>query len=454
MLVSPMRLPQHSLRIFVTSTLIVAGIATAADPAPEWDLGRLVDVGLQNSPSTRAAWARARASREAIGEARSSYYPDIIAEFRGGADRWYTPAATAPDNFNRLQATVALGIEYLLLDFGRRDADVKRTLAMFEAAGWSARREMQEVVFAIQSAYFRHEAAYHQLEAARVRLRFARLLDEQILKEAATGLRAEPDVRDAAAERRAAEAAVASAEARLHNAAGRVRVAAGLPANAPVRIAAGTRLPDSEAMRADVDVLVGKALALRPDLAAAEASVEAASEAERRAAAEFFPEVRAEAEYVYSNFRYTARDGRVGGTYQENLNGYGAFLTVGWDIFDGFERISKLRRRRAEVEAARDDLEGSRLQATSDVWTAYHDSMGAASELASSESAATAAAENFRAAEAAATSGLIDITELTDSASRLADSRAAVAEATADYSTSLAALALALGTPPLKGSVP
>ncbi|GAB4171858.1 MAG: hypothetical protein Fur0032_11220 [Terrimicrobiaceae bacterium] len=429
--------------------MIGQALAVGADPEPPtWDLGRWIDVGLQNSPATRSAWARAQASREAIGEARSAYYPDLIAEFRGGADRWYTPAATAPDNFNRLQATVALGIEYLLLDFGRRDADVKRTLAMFEAAGWSARREMQAVVFAIQSAYFQHEAAARQLEATRSQLRFARLLDEQIRKEVATGLRAEPELREAAAGLAAAEAAVAGADARLQNAAGRVRVAAGLPANAPVRVAAAGPLPTSSPFRADVNLLVSQALALRPDIASAEANVVASEAASRRAAADFYPEVRLEAEYVYSNFRYTARDGRVGGTFQENLNGYGAFLTVSWDIFDGFERISKLRRRRADAEAARLDLEGSRLQSTGDVWTAYHDSLSTASDLASSEISLASAEEDYRAREAAAQTGLIDITELSLAASRLAEARAVVASAVANYSTATAALALAIGSPP------
>ena len=164
-----------------------AGEILAADPMPafeaskNYDLGSLVELGMANNPKTRSALSTARAAGAAAREARAPYWPTVAAEFNGGYDKWYTPATAAPDFFRRQQATTVLSIQYLLLDFGRRAADVRRAVAMFEAAGLLYDRKVQEVVFAVQSRYFAHEAAVSKeaastalVEAARTALEIGR----------------------------------------------------------------------------------------------------------------------------------------------------------------------------------------------------------------------------------------------------------------------------------------
>ena len=42
-----------------------------------------------------------------------------------------------------------------------------------------------------------------------------------------------------------------------------------------------------------------------------------------------------------------------------------------WDLFDGFDRVEKVKRRLAEEEAARAELEIQRLDTILDVWSSY-----------------------------------------------------------------------------------
>lgn len=418
------------------------------------DLGSLIDLGLANHPGTRAAWFRARAASAAVGEARAACYPRISARFEGGSDQWYTPAANGPDNFRREQATTVLSLEYLLLDFGRRAADVEQSVARFDAAGLAYERQLQQVVFGVQRCYFAHEAALWRERAAASLLEVAQVLFSTVKKETETGLSSTPELLAARKKVFEAESEAEAARALVRTTLGDLCVAVGLPADTPLKVASSSPPASTTDLREKVEKLIGQALSTRPDLAARAADVRASEAATRRAAADFFPEIRLEGKYAHSTFGYDAHDGRTKGSYAEDLNGYGGFLVASWDLFEGFERVQKERRRRDEEKAAREELEQARLDATRDVWTAYHDNLSAASRVDFAESFVTSAKETFDAARSGYESGLCTISEYSEAAGQLAFAQSVRAGALSDYSTSLAALAFASGMPRIGEDLP
>jgi len=413
-----------------------------------YDLGNLLELGIANNPRTRAAWFRAEAASAASREARAPYFPKAGAAFEGGADKWYTPSVAAPNVFTRTQATMVLSIEYLLLDFGRRAADVARAVAFCEGAGFVFERKVQEVVFEIQRRYFAHEAALWKECAAVSLLEFANAAAETVEMEARNGLSARPELLQARKNVLEARYELEAARTLARNSLGELCVAIGIPANSRLALAANDLPAASGDLRESAGQLIETALASRPDLAARAADVRASEAASHRAEADFFPEVGLEGRYAYSAFRYEAETGANKGTNAAGINGYGGFLTVKWDLFDGFERVERVRKRHEDEKAAREELEDSQLAATRDVWTGYHDTLSAARRVEFAEGYVASARENLEAVEAAYKAGLSRIFELTEAAGQLAAARSIRAGAVADYSTSLAALALAVGTMP------
>lgn len=428
-----------------------------ADPAPRfseentYDLGSLVNLGLSTDPATRAAWYQAGAAEAAVGEARAPYFPKVSVRFEGGSDKWYTPAANAPDNFRREQATTILSIEYLLMDFGRRAADVQRAVAVFDAAGLAYERKLQQVVFDVQRCYFAHEAALARQSAATAVLEFTRTLAATVKRETETGLSAGPELLATRKKVLEAEYEAESARALVRTTLGDLCISVGLPANAHLKVAASQPPVSTVNLREQAGKLIEKALDSRPDLAARAAEVRASEAATRRATADFFPEVRLEGKYAYSAFGYDAAAGKQHGTYREDINGYGGFLVASWDLFDGFDRLQKERRRKQEEKAAREDLQQARLKATRDVWTAYQDNLSAARRVDYAEGFVASAKETFEATQSGYQSGLCTISEYSDAAGQLALARSARAGALAEYSTSLAAMAFAAGEPAVGG---
>lgn len=420
--------------------------ATSFSAEKDYDLGELLDLALAQDPRVAAAWHRAKAMEAALGEARAPYWPRLVADFMAGSDQWYTPAAPGVDNFRRVQATVVLAVEYLLLDFGRRDADVHRTLALLESAGFLAQRQMQETVFSVQSAWFAHEAARWQETAALAAWQSARIRLQTIEKEVTTGLKSTPDFLLARKSEWQARFRRDEAANQVKITRGELCFAAGLPANAPLRTRVSSQPPLSPQLRQTVSQLIEESLAARPDLAARAAEVRASVQAVRRARAEFYPEVRLEGNYAFSTFGYRAESGRTGGTYSENLNGYGGFLTASWELFDGGERLSRVRREEAEQAVRENQLTESRLRSTVDVWTAYHNFLTSGTLVEYTETWVASAREDNAALEAAFASGLEDLATREDVRSLLAIAEYELAAAQANYSTNTAALLYALGT--------
>lgn len=421
----------------------------------KYDLGSLIDLALNNNPSTRASWSQAKAASASIGEARALYYPWVRSNFVGGYDYNYLPTASGPNIYSRNQATIFLSMEYILLDFGRRDADVRRTVATFQALGWTYQRNLQETIFALQKAYFTHEAALWRKKSAEANLIFAQTLSTMISRENETGLSAEPEVLKARKRVLEVQYELEASIAAVLNTQGELCIVVGLPANSPLEIAETEPPVSTKKLRGDANELISRALLLRPDLAARAAEVRASKEATKRAVADFFPVVKLEGQYANSTFGYTGSDSLIHGTYNRNfISGYSGFVTVHWDLFDGFERIFRVRRRQEEDKVAQKNLEQLQLNATRDVWTAYNNSISAAQRVGYAEGFVASAKESLNAMSAAVNTGLTNVTDYSEAGSNLSFAQSELATAVADYSTTLASLALAVGTStPTSGTV-
>ena len=412
-----------------------------------YNLGNLIDLALNNNPSTRAAWSQAKAASASVGEARSLYYPWVKAGFNGGYDSNYVPLTTGFNVYNRTQATVFFSLEYILLDFGRRDADVARTIATFNALGLTYQRKLQEIIFAVQKVYFAHEAALWKKKAAETNLAFLSTLADMIARENVTGLSAGPELLKARKQVLEAQYEVESATAKVKNTLGELCVATGLPANTPLQITTTERPVSTKKLRGDANELVRRALVFRPDIAARVAELKASKEATRRAIADFFPVIKLHSDYINNTFGYTATDGNLNGTYGgAGVSGVNGFVMASWDIFDGLERIFKVRQRQEEDKVAERNLEQTKLNTTRDVWTSYNDSLTAEQRVNFAEGYVASAKETFDAVKTAVETGLTNVTDFAESGSNVANADSELASAVADYSTALALLAFSVGT--------
>lgn len=92
-----------------------------------------MDVALVNNPTTRVAWEDTRAAAE-WAEAHGLYYPQI-----GGAAQGATP-------FKGQYSDVGLSLNYLLFDFGGREAKIDAARLALINANWNQNWAIQNVL--------------------------------------------------------------------------------------------------------------------------------------------------------------------------------------------------------------------------------------------------------------------------------------------------------------------
>jgi outer membrane protein TolC len=191
-----------------------------------------------------------------------------------------------------------------------------------------------------------------------------------------------------------------------------------------------------------VDELIDLALSQRPDLVIKLANLRAKQAEVRAARADFYPKVAVGGNVGDATLNTSFGDSPyVGG--QHTI--YGADVSVELPIFDGFERVKKLRIAQSELRAAESELAEARDSAVREVWKAYTDFRTALRE----EDAAAKlldAAENAYAAEIESyKNGLSTYPEVVNAERDVTSARSVGHNTRASIFTSAAALALSIG---------
>jgi Outer membrane protein len=154
----------------------------------------------------------------------------------GGVDQDYSVAANGPFYYTRKLIAPGFVLEYLLVDFGRRRADVQRTLFALDSASLRYDRQLQRTIFGVQRSYFAHSAALEEEKSARVNLDLARTLFESTKEKMSAGLATEQEERLAQRTLAEAEYDLESARRSVKTTLGELRTATGVAANAPLQV--------------------------------------------------------------------------------------------------------------------------------------------------------------------------------------------------------------------------
>lgn len=413
--------PPEALRREVEATLAqldrdqAPGLAAPVlDPAHAYSRAELIDLAQRRNPATRAAWEEARQAGEAAGVARSTLLPRLAASVVGGYQRLSTevplPLGGSLDTTTEVQGVVPLlTVEWLLFDFGERAALLDASRHLATAANVRFTQAHRQLVFDVSRA-FNALAAAGLKEAASGRAVAAagRLL---AAAEAREGRGVGTRIEVAQARQQAAQAELSLVQARGESAAARVALNATLdaPPGTPIRIrdSAG-HLPPAAAE--DLDRVIAKALARRPDIMAGVAQIQAAQAGERAAAAGLRPKVGLiGALGLWDNqFRINNSD-TLGTPIQQT----GILLGVTMPLFDGGLRSGNLGSARSRVLAAQAAVATARDAAATEIAAAY-EALGTG--LASYRAADALVAAATLTAEAADKGLALGIGTLTDAA--------------------------------------
>jgi len=410
------------------------GIVPVSSPAASvrWSLGDVVATALANHPLIGQADAGARAAVARREQVASARLPQVGAIAGWSWGEVHSP--TSGDQVQNTASTVKGTVSQLLTDFGRIGATLARAGDLAAASAQSARSSRVEVIFAAEVAYFNVLRAVNLQGVRRETLRQREALQRQAraffdagLKARIDFVRAEANLYQARADAAAIEHEVRTARLILLNRMGIDGPVDFQLAEAPAVVeAAGTRedwLREADEKHPDLG-------ALRLQLAAARNSHRAAHRGDN-------PSVTASGSLGWS------------GTDElpsERAWSIGAQLNV--PVFNGHLTRQQTAEAEALVAAAEFALGDRRRQILLQVEQADQAMLDAAEQLAASEKAREAFAENLRLATGRYEAGAADIIEMIDAQVQMTTAETNLVRTRFDQATALAALYRALGRLP------
>jgi len=333
--------------------------ATACDTAVQSGtvtLARAVERALCANPATRSAWLTARLRAAELGQARSAYLPDLLV---GGS-----LARNGDDVFpnDRTAWNLGLDAQYLLYDFGGRDARRDAAESLLAAALASQDATVRIVYLQTVTAYFNLLTAQAAIVAANeteasalAALRAAAARVEVGTAIPADRLQAKTVHTQRQIERIRAEGAAS----RLH---GELAALMGDASQTRFTVVNDDRafsqtLDTSSA----VDTLIEAARSRRPELRAAEATLLAAEAGVRSAESDGKPHLSAFASAQRQDF------GVLDAATSSSLG-----ISLTFPLFTGYRNTYQIAAAQTQAELAAVERDSVENQVALDVWRAYH----------------------------------------------------------------------------------
>ena len=405
-------------------------------------LGELLGTALEMSPTTRAAWERARSRAAQWGEARAAWYPEISGTIVGGRQSGQISigdsgaGGSSVDTPPAWVADFSGSLTVLLFDFGGRSGTDEAARQALLSANWTHDQALEDLVLSVAQAYYEHVGALAQFEAAEASLEDAIRSLKAAEKRKLSGVATIADVLQARATEAQRILDLEQARGAVQTTRGQLATEVGWDADTEFRVATtGLDVPP-EFVAANVEELIDRAREQRPSLAATRADV-----LQREADLD----VAFSAALPTMGARALADRYAIHRATPSNFTSYSMGLGISVPIFQGFENLNALRAAEADLAAQQADLAVAEQGLINEVYGAYWDFRTATRSLEASIVYEQASEQNYRVSLGRYRNGAGDILELLNAQSVLADARSQLVGARTTLLTSYATMLNAIG---------
>ncbi len=422
--------------VLVSSKFCQTLLPPAFNDQSELSLAQLLDIALQNNPSTKRTWAEAREAAAIYGQSLSAFYPNI--NFDGSFTRQKGTFIDLGPAIEFFQTTAGpdATLTYTLFDFGQRTAASIAAREALYFADLNHNQQIQIVIQTVMDSYYVYLYQTEKLQATEANLQNAQTALDAANQKFALGLAALGDVAQARTQFLQCKINLTNQRQNTDNSLSRLTTHLGLPANVPFRI---QTLPEQLAHASileSVDQLIEIAQIQRQDFLATQSDV-------RSKEAYLLQAKRAVLPVLGSNFDFGKYYFQGGET--ENYH-WTATVTLNFPIFHGFYYKNGVRKAEARLEFAQAQMMQTELTVIEDVTVAHLGVKTAALNLSDTAEYVKAAELEFNVALSNYRAGTDTILAVMSAQSSLADARAKRAAAQREWFTSLSQIAYATGS--------
>jgi outer membrane protein len=393
------------------------------------ELAQVIDVALSNNPATRTTWLETRLAEANLGSVRSAYLPTV------GLAASLTHARTNSGTATTLSGP-NLSLDYLLFDFGGRNAAAEAARQTLIASGFTHNQTIQDVILDVEQAYYDYLDAKALLTAQEATIKERQTSLESADARHRAGVATIADVLQARTALSQAKLTYETIEGNLRRLQGTIATLMGMPASTPFVVGDLPADVPAQQVSAAVESLMSRAVNERPELAAARAEVERARQRVQIVRSEGLPSVGLGAS--------------VGNVFTNGLNRrttpYSAGISLRVPLFTGFRNTYDIRAAQIETQLAAENARNVEQQVGLQVWTSYYALQTAMQRVATSRDLLRDARESVDVASGRYRAGIGNILDLLTAQAALENARAEEVQARTDWFLSVAQLAHDTGT--------
>lgn len=367
------------MSIFISSVLtfllIVPSVAFSLSQEEEGcpqqlSIGVVLDTALKNHPETKVAYWDAQRAYNEHQLSFAECYPSLSLEAYLKQSRDYKFVKGPETTF--LESEANLVLSYLLLDFGRTQAEIQATKAILRSMNWQANWVVQKVLGDVLVQAYDYLAEQELLEAWLSSVEDAKVVVKAAEELNRVGLRSVCDID--AGRAAVAEALVEAAEKKAARDLAKTKLALsmGIDVQTEVRL---EHLPDpSEDVdrTQELDTFIDLAIRTRADLEAKRAIVESKQAYYKKESRRDLPEVTIDAR---AGFRHYSRD-------RDRAKGcnYACSLNFSVPLFTGYESSYGRKVANDQLQMAQAETEEMEWKISLEVIEAYRN-LGGAQEV-------------------------------------------------------------------------
>ncbi len=399
----------------------------------------LIDIALNNNPSTHKAWYNARSKENIKAQARSDWYPAITFAGDFTKDKKVGNEKAGSSNTKTYGGTLSASL--VVFDFGGRAASLKEAYHSVLAANFEFNQSVQDLVLSVETNYYDFYSAKSNLVAAKADVADAKATYDAAEQKLQAGISTQLDSLQAKSNYDESLFQLEEARGAVETARANLAESLGVSADTDFDVISPSWKMPTDLTKEDVSALIEEAMRKRADVSASRANVLGAQDTVKSAFSDLFPSLSVG---TTGAKRWTETFGASKG-YQDYYE-YTGFLKVSWDIFDGFKNYAQLLEAKNNAKAEREQLIADELAASADVWTKYYSFKTAVRKfdfgkafLRSSEESYALAFESYR-------SGVKNILDVLDAQSSLAKARSKLITSENDLLVSFAEMAHSTGS--------
>ncbi len=419
--------------ILIVSCLFAGGVFAAS---LKFGMADCVKTALQKNESVKAAHLQLEGSKSGVSSALGAFGPSFSTEYS------YTRLEEFPEMMGkragdrdlwRLKVNVT---QPLFTGFALSGA-YKQAVFKKEAAEQAARLAELALIFKVQANFLGLLQARENVKSEDGSLRRLRSHLKVIQAFYNVGLRPKLDVLQAQVKVADAKQALLMATTRVEVQKARLATLLHFSPDQEIMYLGGLKKP---VFRKDLASCLRTAFANRPDLRMAQKNVDLAQNAVQLVESDFYPHVAANFDYLRKGDDYSVR----GSKYQKEEE-WQATVGLKWKFFEWGKTVTARTQARKAASSVVSAFENQKKEVEYEVTANYLRIEEASRRIDVAQKALDAAKESFRIATARYKSQVGTNTDVLDAQAMVTKSEAALTQAMAEYSKSIAALYFSIG---------